>query len=66
MPPTIVPIVQLKVLATLDEREMSVEVPLHILFVAALVIAGTGFTVTVIIKELPTQEPVVEVGVTIY
>jgi hypothetical protein len=54
--------VQLKVLAALDVRLILVEVPLHMDFVAALVTAGRGFTVTVIVKGLPAQEPVVEVG----
>jgi hypothetical protein len=34
--------------------------------VAALVTAGAGFTVTVMVKELPIHEPAIEVGVTIY
>ena len=66
IPPVIVPMVQLKVLAALDVRLILVEVPLQMDFVAALVTAGRGFTVTVIVKGLPAQEPVVEVGVTIY
>jgi hypothetical protein len=58
--------VQLKVLAALDVRLILVEVPLQMDFVAALVTAGPGFTVMVKVKGLPAQEPVVEVGVTIY
>ena len=39
---------------------------LQILFVAAVVTAGSGFTVTVIVYGAPVQEPVVDTGVTIY
>ena len=66
MPLVIVPIVQLKLLATLDVKAIFVETPLQILFVDELVTAGEGFTVTVIVVELPAQEPPVEVGVTTY
>lgn len=49
MLPVIVPIVQLKLLAALDVKEILVEAPLQILFVAAFVTTGIGFTVTVIV-----------------
>lgn len=45
--PVIVPIVQLKLLAELDVKEILVDAPLQILFVAAVVTTGVGFTVTV-------------------
>lgn len=47
--PVIVPIVQLKLLATLDVKEIFVEAPLQILFVDALVTTGVGSTVTIIV-----------------
>jgi hypothetical protein len=65
MPPVIVPIVHAKLLAILEARIMLVDTPLQIVFVEELVITGIGFTVTVIVKTLPAQEPPVEVGVTI-
>lgn len=64
--PVIVPSVQLKLLAALDVKFIFVDTPLQILFVAALVTAGTGLTVTVIVSTAPTQEPFVEVGVITY
>ena len=66
MLPVIVPIVHAKLLATLEVRLMPVPVPLHIVLVDALVTAGEGFTVTVIVKGVPGHEPVVDVGITIY
>ena len=66
MPPAIVPIVQAKLLGALEVNPIAVEIPLQILEVAALPTAGVGLTVTVIVKAVPTQEPVVAVGVTIY
>ena len=42
------------------------DAPLQILLVVALVTAGVGFTVTVMVLDEPIQEPVLEVGVTIY
>lgn len=47
--PVIVPIVQLKLLAALDVKEISVEAPLQILLAAALVTTGIGLTFTVIV-----------------
>src|SRR6266540_1056153 len=61
-----VPMVQLKVLPALAVKPILVEVPLQMDFVAAVVTAGLGFTVTVIVKALPAHEPAVEVGVTRY
>ncbi len=42
MPPVMVPIVQLKLLAALDVSVIAVEAPLQMLFVEALVTAGIG------------------------
>jgi len=64
--PVIVPIPQLKLLGVLDVNVIPVPVPLQILVVDALVTAGVGLTVTVIVVDAPTQLPVTEVGVTIY
>jgi hypothetical protein len=51
--------VQLKVLAALAVRLILGPVPLQVLAVLAVVTAGVGFTVTVIVKGLPAQEPAV-------
>lgn len=40
-------------------------VPLQIVFVAALVIEGVGFTVTETVCGVPAQLPAVDVGVTV-
>src|SRR6266542_421188 len=61
-----VPLVRLHVLAALAVKLILVEAPLQMDFVAAVVTAGLGFTVTVIVKALPAHEPAVEVGVTRY
>jgi hypothetical protein len=66
MPPVIVPIVHANVLGALDVSVMFGLVPLQIEVFAALVTAGVGFTVTVMVNGAPTQLPVVEVGVTMY
>ncbi len=66
MLPVIAPIVQVKLLATLDVKEMLVPAPLQIVFVEALVTTGAGLTVTVMVYAEPTQIPPVEVGVTRY
>ena len=66
MLPVIVPIVHVKLPAVLDVKLIFVPVPLHIVFVGVLVTEGAGFTVTVIVKEAPAHEPVVEVGITLY
>jgi len=66
MPPVIVPIVHVNALATLAVKAMFVAVPLQIVFVAAVVTVGAGFTVTVMVKGVPGHELAVEVGVTIY
>ena len=64
--PVIPPIVQLYVLATLEVKVIPVELPLQILFVEAFVIAGVGFTLTVIVYVLPVHKPPVETGVIKY
>jgi uncharacterized protein (DUF697 family) len=65
MPPVIVPIVHAKLLGVLAVKVVLKLVPLQMLAVGGLVTAGDGFTVTVIVYEEPTHEPVVDVGVTI-
>jgi hypothetical protein len=55
-----------KLLATPAVKLILVPEPLQILFVAAVVTAGSGFTVTVIVYGAPVQEPGVDTGVTIY
>jgi hypothetical protein len=62
--PVFVPKVQTKELAAEAVSEMPVAAPLQIEAVLAVVTAGVGFTVTVIVEALPEQEPVVDVGVT--
>ena len=49
IPFVIVPIVQVKLLEVLADRRMLAETPLQILFVDALLTAGAGLTVTVIV-----------------
>ena len=66
IPPVIAPIVQAKVLGADAVKLIFGPVPLHVLAVAALVTAGVGFTVTVIVKADPAHKPVTEVGVTKY
>jgi hypothetical protein len=58
--------VHVKVLGALAVRAIAGLDPLQILAVAALVTAGLGLTVTVMVKAEPTHEPVVDVGVTRY
>ncbi len=64
--PVIVPIVQLKLLAISEVSVMFGPLPLQALAVTPLVTAGAGFTVTVMVKAAPAQDPVVDVGVTKY
>lgn len=67
IPPLIVPMVQLKVLAAVAVSAMLVAVPLQIAAVLVVVTAGIGFTVTVILYGVPAQPGVVvDVGVTTY
>jgi len=66
IPPVTVPIVQAKVLGAVAVKAIFGLVPLQILAVDAVVIAGLGLTVTVMVNGDPTQPPVVAVGVTIY
>jgi hypothetical protein len=61
-----VPIVHANVDGALEVSAMFGEVALQIAVVAALVTAGIGFTVTVIVYGAPAQLPVVDVGVTMY
>jgi len=55
MPPVIVPIVHVNALATLAVKAMFVAVPLQIVFVAAVVTIGAGFTVTVNVVGAPVH-----------
>jgi hypothetical protein len=66
IPPVIVPIVHEKLAGALEVRLMFVDVLLQIAFVAGLVTAGVGLTVTVIVYGAPTQLPVTDVGVIMY
>jgi hypothetical protein len=67
MPPVIVPIVQVNVLAAVEVNAILVADPLQIAAVFAVVTAGVGLTVTVIVYGAPGQAGVaVDVGVTIY
>jgi hypothetical protein len=66
IPPVIVPIVQVKVLGVLAVKLILGPVPLQVLAVFELVTVGFGLTVTVIAKGVLVQEPVVEVGTTLY
>lgn len=61
-----VPTVQLKLLDVLEVNGTVSGRLLHTLTFVWLVNAGPGLTVTVIVSEVPTQEPVVDVGVTTY
>ena len=66
MPPEIVPTVQLKLPDVVEVKGMLNISSLHTTFVVGLVSDGPGLTVTVIVTGEPAQDPVVEVGVTIY
>ena len=66
MLPVLVPKVHANVLAALAVRLILELVPLQMLLLVAFVTAGIGLTVTVIAVAAPAQEPVVEVGVTLY
>jgi hypothetical protein len=66
MPPVIVPIVQVNVLGAVAVKEIFVAVPLQIDAVFAVVTAGVGLTVTVIVCAGPWQAPAVDVGTTTY
>ena len=66
MAPVLVPNVHAKELAALAVKLMLVALPLQTDAVVAVVTAGFGLTDTVIFVGLPTQAPVVEVGVTAY
>ena len=64
--PVMVPIVQVNVLAALAVKLIFGLKLLQIDEVLAVVSAGVGLTVTVIVYGEPVQLPVTEVGVTIY
>lgn len=66
IPPVIVPIVQVKVLAKVAVKPIFVVVPLQMVAVFTVVTAGAGLTVTVIVKGVPAQDPAIAVGVTKY
>lgn len=67
IPPVMVPTVQVKVLGAEAVSAILVAVPLQIEAVLAVVTAGVGFTVTVIVYGAPGQAGVaIDVGVTIY
>ena len=67
MPPMIVPIDHANVLGALDVSAILGLVPLHVAAVLAVVTAGVGLTVTVIVYAAPGQAGVaVDVGVTMY
>jgi hypothetical protein len=67
MPPVTVPTVQVNVLGAVALRLMLVAVLLQIAAVLAVVTAGVGLTVTVIVYGAPAQVVLaVDVGVTIY
>lgn len=66
MPPVTAPIVHVKVLAAEAVKARFVFAPLQMVFVAAVVITGEGFTVTVIFVTAPVQEPLIDVGTTRY
>ncbi len=65
MPPLTVPIIQVNVLGAVAVKLMFGAVPLQIVVALAEVTDGVGFTVTVIVKDDPAHDPVVDVGVTI-
>ena len=66
MLPVIVPSVHVKLLGALAVSEMLGLLPLHTEAVGAVVTAGVGFTVTVMVNGAPAHDPVDDVGVTIY
>jgi hypothetical protein len=67
IPPVIVPNVQLNVLGIVADKDIFASAPLQITAVGGLIMAGSGFTVTVIVYGVPGQAvPAVDVGVTIY
>ena len=57
MPPVIVPIVHVNVLGALAVKLILGSVPLQVVAVLAVVTTGFGFTVTVMVKGVPEQEP---------
>ena len=63
--PVIVPSVHAKLLAALDVKDIFDPVPLQMLAALVFVTDGIGFTVTIIVEDEPTHDPVVDVGVII-
>jgi hypothetical protein len=67
IPPVTVPTVQVKVLVAVEVSVMFVVAPLQMVALLAVVTAGVGLTVTVIVYGAPGHAGVaVDVGVTIY
>ena len=64
MLPEIVPIVHVKLLCAVAAKIIFGLVPLHIVAVVAVVIVGTGLTVTITVCGVPTQDPPMDVAVT--
>jgi len=63
--PVIVPSVHAKLLAALDVKDIFGPVPLQMLAALVFVTDGIGFTVTIIVEDEPTHDPIVDVGVII-
>ena len=63
--PVIVPSVHAKLLAALDVKDIFDPVPLQMLAALVFVTDGIGFTVTIIVEDEPTHDPIVDVGVII-
>jgi len=66
MPPVIAPMVQVKLLAILDVSVIFGLVPLQVVAVGNVVTVGFGLIVTVIVRGVPTHNPAIDVGVTMY
>lgn len=65
MPPATVPMVQLKLLETLEVKVIFGLTPLQAVTVPGFVTIGAGYTVTVIVNGMPTHELAFDVGVTV-
>ena len=63
IPPVIIPTDQVNVLGIEAFNDIFGPIPLQIIAVLAVVTTGAGWTKTVIVNGVPTQEPVTEVGV---
>jgi hypothetical protein len=67
IPPVIVPNVHVKVLGVVADSDILASAPLQMIAEAGVIIAGSGFTVTVIVYGVPAQLVLaVDVGVTRY